>query len=102
MKKDCDKSLKAAQKKCDENIRDIVLKESQDGNIVVACFDGLHKMKLSEFIEQPIEGILYDLNRDEAVVLTFINEPKWVNDYAVAKVIRALKQRIDELKSVTP
>lgn len=102
MKKDSEKELKQAQKKANENIRDIILKESNDGNIVVACFDGLQKMKLSEFIEQPIEGILYDLNRDEAVVLTFINEPKWVNDFAVAKVIRALKEKIDKLENKTP
>ena len=102
MKKDSEKELKQAQKKANENIRDIILKESNDGNIIVACFDGLQKMKLSEFIEQPIEGILYDLNRDEAVVLTFINEPKWVNDFAVAKVIRALKEKIDKLENKTP
>ena len=56
--------------------------------------------KLSEFIEQPVEGILYDLNRGEEVTLTIINDdPKWVNDYAVAKVIRALKDRINELEN---
>lgn len=102
MKKDSAKELKQAQKKANENIRDIILNESNDGNIVVACFDGLKKMKLSEFIDQPIEGILYDLNRDDMVVLTFINDPKWVNDFAVAKVIRALREKIDKLENNTP
>lgn len=30
---------------------------------------------------------------------TFLPDPKWVNDYATAQVIRALKRRIDELES---
>lgn len=40
------------------------------------------------------DGILYDLNRDEATTLTLGNEGlvRWVNDYAVAKVIRHLKE----------
>jgi len=46
--------------------------------------------------------MLYDLNRNEAVVLTFLDDPKWVNDYAVCKVIRAMKNRIDELENQLP
>jgi hypothetical protein len=46
---------------------------------------------------QPTDGLLYDLNRDEATVLILIDDPKWINDYAVCKVIRTLKKRIDEL-----
>jgi len=104
MKKDCEKSLKATEKQFDEEndfIKDVILQEYDEGNIVLACFDGLKKMELSEFIKQPVEGLLYDLNRCETVVLTFIKDKKWINDYAVAKVIRALKQRIDELENVT-
>lgn len=44
--------------------------------------------------------MLYDLNRSEAVALTFLDtDPKWINDYAVAKVIRALKNKIDKLEA---
>ncbi len=42
--------------------------------------------------------ILYDLNRNESVILTFITDPKWINDYAASQVIRSLKKRIDELE----
>jgi len=79
-------------------VKDKVLKEYLKGNIVVAGIEGLQGMKLSEFVKQPVDGMLYDLNRNEATILTFIDDPKWVNDYAVAKVIRALKKRIDELE----
>ena len=78
--------------------RDIVLAEYAKGNIVFAGIEGLKSMNINEFIKQPAEGILYDLNRNEATVLTFIEDPKWVNDYAVSKVITALKARIEELE----
>jgi len=77
-----------------------ILSEYKKGNIVFSGIEGLQVMNLSEFIKQPVEGILYDLNRNEAVVLTFLPDPKWVNDYAAAQVIRALKSRIDELEEI--
>ena len=81
-----------------KSIKDKVLKEYKKGNIIVAGIDGLQGIPIKEFIKQPVEGILYDLNRDEATVLTLIDNPKWVNDYAVSKVIVALKKRIKELE----
>ena len=81
-------------------LKDKILKEYKNGNVVIATHEELQGTKLSEFIKQPIDGLLYDLNRNEAVVLTFIDDPKWINDYAVCQVIRALKSRIDELERV--
>lgn len=81
-----------------EDIKEMVLEQYQKGNVVIASFEGLGITKLEDFIQQPAEGILYDLNRIEPVVLTFLPDPKWVNDYAVAKVIRALKDYIAELE----
>jgi len=84
-----------------EEIKNKILEEYKKGNIVVAGIEGLQGMPISEFIKQPVEGMLYDLNRNEAIVLTFLPDPKWINDYAVAQVIRALKNRIDELEGVS-
>jgi len=81
-----------------ESLKEKILEEYKKGNIVIATGDGLQVAKLSEIIKQPTEGLLYDLNRDEATILTFIDNPKWINDYAVCKVIRALKARVDELE----
>ena len=81
-----------------ESIKDKILKEYKKGNIVVAGIDGLQGMPIKEFIKQPVEGMLYDLNRDPATILTLINDPKWVNDYAVMTVIIELKKRIKELE----
>lgn len=81
------------------DIKEKIIEEYEKGNIIVLSSEGLQCMSLTEFIKQPTEGILYDLNRSESVVLTFLPDPKWVNDYAVAQVIRTLKRRIDELQS---
>ncbi len=81
-----------------ENIKEKILEEYKKGNIVVSGFDGLSVMKLEDIIKQPVDGLLYDLNRSEAVVLTFLPDPKWINDYASSQVIRQLKKRIEELE----
>ncbi len=96
MKKHSKNTPKIPKKEPHEDIKEIVMKEYQKGNIVVSTFEGLKSMPLKEFVKQPAAGMLYDLNRCEAVVLTFIKDPKWVNDYAVAKVIQELKRQIDE------
>lgn len=80
------------------NLKDLISEEYEKGNIVVASLGELQIYSLTEFVKQPIEGILYDLNRSEAVVLTFLSDPKWINDYAVCKVIRELKSRVEELE----
>lgn len=65
----------------------------KDGKIVLMTEMGLMEVSLERFCQQDADGILYDLNRDEATTLTLGNEGlvRWVNDYAVAKVIRHLK-----------
>ncbi len=81
-------------------IKERILEEAKVGNIVISGFDGLSVWELSEIIKQPVEGLLYDLNRDPATILTFIEDPKWINDYACMQVIVALKERIEELKQI--
>jgi len=82
-----------------EDLKQKILDEYSKGNIVYASVDRLMVTNIEEFISQPTEGILYDLNRDEATILTFINDPKWVNDYAICKIICALKAENERLKS---
>ena len=80
----------------EENIRDIILKEAGKGNVVFRTLEGFSIAPLDEFVSQPTQGLLYDLNRSPEVVLTFIDSPKWVNDYAVYQVIKRLKEMVDE------
>jgi len=79
-------------------IKDLVIQGYKEGNISVASGDGLQSMSLNEFIKQPIDGMLYDLNRGEGVILTFIDDIKWINDFAATKVLRAIHQQCQELK----
>ena len=96
-------SLAIAPKQTNKIIMDIkerILKERSNGNVVISTFEGLIAYNLKEIIEQPVEGLLYDLNRDPATILTFIEDPKWINDYACMQVITALKVQIEELKKL--
>jgi len=83
-----------------KELRDLILQEAAKGNIVFMTFDGVKVMNLDEFIKQPAEGILYDLNRDKATVLTFLDDPKWINDFAVALVIEKMRPMLDAAKKV--
>lgn len=83
------------------SFKDLVLQKEKEGKVVVMTWDGPAEVDLDEFIKQPTEGLLYDLNRDRATVLTFIDqEPaKWVNDYAAGLVIAKLKEYYDKQMS---
>ena len=81
-----------------ESLKDLVLKKAKEGKVVFMTLDGPREADLNEFIKQPTEGLLYDLNRDRVTVLTFIEDPKWVNDFAVGLVIAKLKEIIDNQK----
>ena len=70
----------------------------EKGNVVYRDIEGLHSIKLSDIVNQPADGILYDLNRNEAVILQFIGDPKWINDFALSKVVKYLKDENEKLK----
>lgn len=76
-------------------LKDYVLKKKKEGKIVFRTFEGFGEANLEDFLAQPAEGILYDLNRDGATVLTFLDDPKWTNDFAVGLVITELKMYYD-------
>ena len=83
-----------------DKLRDLILSERDKGNIVFRGLpDQLMTAPLDEFIEQPAEGMLYDLNRLEEISLTFLKDPKWVNDFAVALVIRKLTARLRQAEA---
>lgn len=85
-----------ATKSTEPSIREIVLEEYKKGNIIVSTFEGLKVAPLAEIIKQPIAGLLYDLNRLPEVILKFIDDPKWINDYAMMQVVKELKRQLDE------
>lgn len=76
-----------------------IQEEAEKGRIVYRSIDGLHLVDGKDFIKQSADGILYDLNRDEVTTSANLGDDRWVNDYAVARTIRALKERIRELEA---
>jgi hypothetical protein len=83
----------------------LIQNEEKNGNIVFASDGGIMSVSIAEFIKQPAEGILYDLNRDPVTTITMADSnsvmgQRWVNDYAVAGVIKALKAEIDRLSAI--
>ena len=82
-----------------EELKQLILDKRKEGQVVVMGLEGPMSMPLEDIIRQPVDGLLYDLNRLEELALTFIDDQKWVNDFAVALVIRKLKSNLDELKA---
>lgn len=77
------------------DIKDAVLKCAKKDKIIFFGSDGYMAADIDEFIKQPLGGMLYDLNRLPEVILTFVDDPKWVNDYACYLVIKRLKEFYD-------
>ena len=85
-----------------ESLRDKILSERDKGNLVYAHVEGYSAVSIEDFVTQPVEGMLYDLNRGEEISLTFITDKKWVNDFAVALVIRKLAEQRDAALGRSP
>ena len=82
-----------------DDLKKKILAERDKGNVVFQMLPGeFYVANLDRFIEQPADGILYDLNQLEEVCLTFIDDPKWVNDFAAALTIRKLHATIAALR----
>ena len=82
-----------------DTLTEHILAERDKGNAVLVELDGLYTVPISTLVDQPADGILYDLNRLEEVALTFLpKDVQWVNNFAVALVVRELKTRIEALE----
>ena len=81
-----------------EELQNIVMDEMRKGWIVYRTIEGLHKQKLDDFTKQPIEGQLYDINRDMATCLTLIDEPMGVNNFASMVLIKYYHDKCKELE----
>jgi hypothetical protein len=88
------------ENKMSEELKQLILDKRKESKLVHTTIEGFVSVDISEFIRQPADGILYDLNRLEEVALTFIDDPKWVNDFAVALTIRELKARETSARAI--
>ena len=81
-----------------EELRELILSEREKGFIVFETIDGLARCKLDEFVKQPIEGQLYDINRDMATCLAFLGEQTWTNNMACNTLLTYYYERCKELE----
>ena len=81
-----------------EELKNLVLDEMKKGYIVYKTIEGLHKQKIEDFVKQPIEGQLYDINRDMATCLAFIDTPFGVNNMASHVLLRYYYDLCNRLK----
>lgn len=79
-------------------IFDLIDEQSKLGKVVIENDEGLFAMSLDKMCEQFADGILYDTNRLEEVTKTIKSE-RSVNDIAMAKIVRYLKNRVEYLET---
>lgn len=71
-----------------------------DDVVAVANVEGIVECNIENIIQQPIEGLLYDLNRDMATNFTRLanNDVRAINDIAIAKIVSWLLKERSEKK----
>ena len=65
-------------------------KAFDEGCVLFNTCEGVVKMKLEDIVNQPTDGLLYDINRDEATVTTIFDEQKLMNELATINVFKFL------------
>jgi predicted RNase H-like nuclease (RuvC/YqgF family) len=78
---------------------DKVLSLQADNKIAFMTIDGLQGGPIEDFVKQPIEGQLYDVNRDRATLYSMANENKnkrWINDLALVYMYEYANATIEE------
>lgn len=82
-----------------KSLKEIVLEAEKENRVVYMTIDGPRSVDLDKFVSQPIEGLLYDLNKDRITCLSWLDYPQmckaWVNNFCAMKVITKLKERLE-------
>ena len=82
---------------------DEILEGYKNGQLTYIDREGEHKIDVKEFVKTGSDNVLQKLNRTEHVLLKVANAApeklKWVNDYAMMKVINELYERVDDLNA---
>ena len=82
-----------------EELKDLILAKKREGEIVFHSIEGLMVAKMEDIIQQPAEGLLWELNRDMATLLCCASEdnPCWVNDMALSNITELLVNKVNEI-----
>ena len=80
---------------------DEILDGYNNGQLTYIDREGEHKISVKEFVKTGSDNVLQKLNRTETVLLKVANAApeklKWVNDFAMMKVINELYESVDDL-----
>ena len=80
---------------------DEILEGYKNGQLTYIDREGEHKIDVKEFVKTGSDNVLQKLNRTDHVLLKVANAApeklKWVNDYAMMKVINELYESVDDL-----
>ena len=82
-----------------KELAQLVLDEWKKGYIVFQTIEGIQKCEIEEFVKQPLEGQMYDINRDTVNILSFIGEQSWLNNWACSKLVEYYYNRCKELEA---
>lgn len=80
---------------------DSIREHKAKNEIVIMTEEGIMTASIEKIIDQPIEGLLYDLNRDYATLSTIAKSSKnlrWVNDMALVNVLEYVLKENKKLK----
>ena len=77
-----------------DEVKELVIKAPKDGKVIILTLSGLVEADINNLLSQPVDGLLYDLNRDELSILAIRDNPRWINDYAIMQILRFLTQKI--------
>lgn len=82
-----------------EELQNLILSKKKEGKIVFHSLDELVEVRMENIIRQPANGLLWDLNRDMATLLSRASEdnPCWVNDLALANITEYLINKVNEM-----
>lgn len=76
-----------------QNIFDMQRKAFKEGKVLYNTCDGLMKANIEDLVNQPVEGLLYDLNRDETTIGIIFDEKKQMNELATISVLKFLHKQ---------
>ena len=77
-----------------------ILQAKEEGKVLFMTIEGLAEAKLDDLLDQPVESLLYDLNRDSETLVSRIakGDVKSINDYALTLVVKRLYEELDQLR----
>jgi len=84
-----------------KELADLILSKQKDGRLIYFSIDTFMEADLKNIcFDQPVEGLLWDLNRDLITCLTLVKKSDdivWVNNAASGIVIEYLRNSYDDL-----